>query len=177
MNRALERKGECPDESSDDARLRDRPGGVDALFRQALDRLGGQAGPPADALQAPNLPNVRGSEAVASARCDELVDRILASTPAADGSAEVRITIDKPWLPDTEVRLTLTADALLDVDFRTDSVEAQRFLLPNLESLRERLAEKNGFGIAVRMTEGSRGNGGDGRSRNRREAIYELDEE
>ncbi|MDR2390609.1 MAG: flagellar hook-length control protein FliK [Planctomycetota bacterium] len=191
MGEALEGKGKRSREVAGGERRRDRPGELAALFHQALDRLGGQVSTPADVSRIPNAPEARGADMAASARCGELADRILASAPAADGSAEVRMAIDKPWLPETEVRLTLTADSRLEVEFRTDSVEAQRFLSPNLETLRERLAEKSGGGVAVRLMEGpresggvavrtaetSREGGGDGRSRNRREVIEELDEE
>jgi hypothetical protein len=176
MGEVLEGKGKLAGEPSGGGR-RDRSEELAALFHQALNRLNGQSSTPADVPLVPNAPEARGSDMAASARCGELADRILASAPAADGSAEVRMTIDKPWLPKTEVRLALTADARLEVEFRTDSVDAQRFLSPNLETLRERLAEKSGGGVAVRLTEGSRESGGDGRSRNRREVIVKLDEE
>lgn len=151
------------------------PGTINALFGQAMGVLTGQAtgGESAPVVQSLTAPAIE----AASAHCGELVDRILASAPSADGSTEVRITIDKPWLPATEVRLTLLADARLEVDFRTDSVEAQRFLLPNLDGLRERLAERYDDGVTVRMTESSREGGGDGRSRNRREVLEEYDGE
>ncbi|MDR1613539.1 MAG: type III secretion HpaP family protein [Planctomycetota bacterium] len=205
MGEALEGKGKRAGGPAGGGQGRDRPGELTALFHQALGSLNGQAGTPADIPRVANAPEARGADTAAAARCGELVDRILASAPAADGSAEVRLTIDKPWLPETEVRLTLTADARLEVEFRTDSAEAQRFLSPNLETLRDRLAEKSGGEVAVRLTEGpresggvavrtaeglresggvtvrtaegSRESGGDGRSRNRREAIEELEEE
>lgn len=155
------------------------PEGMASLFSQALGRLTGQ---PAEAGQEGaagvfQTPGTPAAEAMDGARCGELVDRILASSPAADGTAEVRIKIDKPWLPDTEVRLTLTPDSRLEVEFQTDSVDSQRFLMPNLENLRGRLAERCDGGVSVRMTESSGDSGGDGRSRNRRDVIEELDGE
>lgn len=108
-----------------------------------------------------------------STRCDELVDRMLVSRPAPDGREEVRIRLDRDWLPATEVVMVKTPGAGLSVEFMSDRVESQRFLLPNLTTLRERLADRTGDQVVVRMTEqAGEGEDRDGRSRNRRN-IYE----
>lgn len=158
-------------------------GGMADLFGQAVSSMLGPppAGPmPAvPAVPAPAVASVQTPQAIAHSRCEELVERILVSQPAADGSAEVRIRIDKPWLPDTEIRLVKTPDAGLTVEFMADDVDAQRFLMPNLGELRGRLAERTGDQVTVRMTEqvtaqGDAGQPGDGRSRNRRNLYEEM---
>ena len=156
--------------------------GISSLFSQAMGALSGQVKPGVVAGDvAAATPQGVGSSAGVSQveafeRCGELVERIVASAPSADGSAEVRLKIDKPWLPDTEVRLTLTPDSRLEVEFNSASLEAQRFLTPNLGSLRERLTDVTGNAVSIRMTESSQDGGSrDGRSRNRRNVIEEMD--
>lgn len=117
-----------------------------------------------------------------------LVDRILVSAPAADGSAEVRIRVDPSWLPDTEIVIGKNPAGELLVEFRTDQVDSQRFLMPNLSILRERLTDGSGTAVKVAITESAApeasagtkhddASSGDGRSRNRRNVYEEQEEE
>lgn len=167
----------------------EKPGGLSELFGQANRSLTGGPVDPA-ALAPTNVPAApppsaapvgapspsAASEATTQARCGELVERILVAQPAADGTQEVRLKLDRQWLPDTEVRL-VRSDAGLAVEFASDDVNAQRFLLPNLSALRERLAERLDGAVTVRMSEQapSGGDPGDGRSRNRRNLFEEME--
>jgi hypothetical protein len=129
----------------------------------------------ADLAPAAGTGGIGGGEAV---RCAEVVERILASRPAADGTAEVRLKIDPALLPDTEIRLINSPDRGLLVDFKTDSLDSQRFLLPNLPELRNRLEGRTDGRVTVQLTENSAtgGSPGDGRSRNRRTVYEEITE-
>lgn len=109
-----------------------------------------------------------------SQQIERLVDRILVSAPAADGTTEVRITLDKNLLEGTEIAMIHRPGEGLSVEFMSDKLESQRFLLPNLSALRERLAERTGEAVAVRMSENASSDTGDGRSRNRRNLYEEM---
>ena len=165
-------------------------GGLSDLFGQAARGLTDGAANPAALQGNVNVPLPVANEAVqtsqagataapgsadalASARCGELVERILVSQPASGGAQEVRLKLDQAWLPDTEVRL-VRADAGLTIEFASDNVDAQRFLLPNLSTLRERLLASLDGAVTIRMSESTEADGDtrDGRSRNRRN-LYE----
>ncbi|MDR1519812.1 MAG: hypothetical protein LBU23_06665 [Planctomycetota bacterium] len=157
----------------------DKPPGKDGL----ADLFGAAAGNlPGLISRFPAMPagpvSVGLADGAADLHCGELVERILASQPAADGASEVRIKLDSSWLPETEVRLARSADGGLLVEFASDNVDAQRFLLPNLGGLRERLFERIGGQVTVAMSEsGDAGAGaGDGRSRERRNLYEEIEE-
>ncbi len=108
-------------------------------------------------------------------RYDELVERILVARPGPHGREEVRIALNRAWLPETEVRMVREPDSGLSVEFVSDEAEAQRFLLPNLSALRERLADRSGERVSVRMSMSWHdGAGGDGRGRNRRNLYDEM---
>lgn len=114
-----------------------------------------------------------------SAQCDELVSRILVSAPNSGSAPEVRLKLDEAWLPKTEVSLLRGDDGALTVEFFSESVESQRFLLPNLGGLRTRLAENlDSPQVTVRMSESMAG--GDNqegrRSRERRNLYEEMGE-
>lgn len=113
--------------------------------------------------------------AAEAAHCEELVNRILVSTPESGGSSEVRLRLDESWLPRTEVSLTRDADGSLTVEFLSDSVESQRFLLPNLGALRARLDENvDAPRVVVRMSEdASGGDNREGRHSRERRNLYE----
>ena len=167
-------------------------GGLSDLFGQASRTLtGGPADP--SALTTPSMlppfgpaagdrvAQAAAAEALTQSRCGELVERILVSQPTADGRQEVRLRLDQQWLPNTEVRL-LRAESGLSVEFISDDVNSQRFLLPNLSGLRERLAERLSDPVTVRMSENADAGGnntdtGDGRSRNRRSVFEETGNE
>lgn len=113
------------------------------------------------------------------AKCAELVERILASEPAADGTAEVRLKVDASILPDTEIKLMQSPEKGLLVEFRSESPDSQRLLMPNLPELRERLSERTEGRVTVTMSESTDSRdapGGDGRSRNRRNLFEEYAE-
>ena len=171
-------------------------GGFMDLLGEATRGWTGHAADPAAAAQGQGMANSMaagmhpaagaaepgGADAIAQARCGELVERILVSMPQDGGPQEVRLKLDQSWLPDTEVRIALTGSGL-SVEFLSDHVDAQRFLMPNLSALRERLAEQTSQSVTVRMTEaenagrGAGGDTGDGRSRNRRNLYEEAGEE
>jgi type III secretion system needle length determinant len=150
-------------------------GGLAGLLGQMADGILKTVAP-APEFSAPVNTAAASESATIASQCGELVESIIASQPAADGSAEVRIRLDRAWLPDTEIRLIRTPDAGLEVEFATDSPEAQRFLQPNLSELRGRLSERMEGRIAVRMSESSSGADSDGRSRNRRNLYEEIKE-
>ncbi len=156
-------------------------GGLSDLFGEAAWRhLGGASRNGALDAAAPGAaPTASAAETMNGTHCSELVDRILVSQPGADGSAEVRIRIDESWLADTEVRINRTDAGELSVEFLSDDPDSQRSLLPNLSSLRERLADRTGDSVSVRISESADAdaNSGDGRSRNRRSIYDESREE
>ncbi len=87
----------------------------------------------------------------------------------------MRLRLDRSWLPDTEVRIAHSSNGLM-VEFMSENVEAQRFLMPNLSTLGDRLAERTGEKVAVAMSEQmntGEGSSQDGRSRNRHTLFYE----
>lgn len=140
----------------------------------------GLAGASAAARQiAPQPAAVRETGAASGAapidheRCREVVERILVADPGPAGREEVRLRLDRNWLPDTEVRLERTA-AGLEVEFMTDRTESQRFLLPHLTVLRERLEERSGQVVVMRLSEQAGDDSHDGRSRNRRSVYEEM---
>lgn len=141
-------------------------GGAAALLAQG--GLKQQPAVPADI--APAAP----AEKPGAAKMDNLVERILVSVPKADGAAEVRIKVDPKLLPNTEIAIASRPGEGLSVEFLSDDVNSQRFLLPNLGALRDRLAEKTGDTVAVRMSENASSDTGDGRSRNRRNLYDEI---
>lgn len=118
--------------------------------------------------------SVAATEKVSQSRCEELVDQILVSQPQGEGGEEVRIRVDRSWLPETEIRLTKTTGSPLQVEFISDRMESQRFLMPNLADLRTRLAERTGETVQLRMSEHMDSDSGDGRSRNRRNIYEEI---
>lgn len=113
-------------------------------------------------------------EHTAPVQIKEIAERILVSAPGPDGASEVRIRIDPKMLPDTEIAMKFVPGEVLSVEIMTDRVEVQRFLLPNLSELRERLAERTGGEVAVHMSENASADTGDGRSRNRRNVYEEM---
>lgn len=136
------------------------------------------------ASQAPSAPSLSPATAgpaaaATAARCGELVERILVSAPepaSRPGSLpEVRLKVDEAWLPRTEIAIVRDADGALAVEFLSDSVESQRFLLPNLANLRTRLEENvDAPRVVVRMSEGSQGGDNqEGRRSRERRNLYE----
>lgn len=112
--------------------------------------------------------------------CGEIVEQILVSRPTAGNQSEVRIKLDGNWLPDTEVRL-LSQDNHLSVEFISDNLEAQRFLLPNLSNLQQRLHDRINGNVAVRLLENAttashnaNADTNEGRSRNQRNLYEEI---
>ncbi len=163
--------------------------GMAALFSQAANFLPGmaaaqQGAEPVSGAAVSSGAAVQTPAGLSPQHCDELVDRILVSQPAADGASEVRIKVNESWLQDTEIRLVKTPEGGLSVEFMTDDVDSQRLLMPNLSDLRGRLADRTGEQVTVRMTEqaaqpgdgqgGHGGQPGDGRSRNRRNLYEEM---
>ncbi len=106
--------------------------------------------------------------------CEALVDRILVAMPSGDSSAEVRVRIDESWLSATEIRIVADGGGAVSVEFESDNLASQRFLLPHLGNLRDRLGEASVQTVTVRMSES--GDTGDGRSRNRRNLYEEMGE-
>ena len=122
----------------------------------------------------PAVAEIAPAEWAGPANLDNLVERILVSVPKADGTAEVRIKLDPRLLLATEITLKSQPGEGLTVEFMSDNVDSQRFLLPNLSSLQERLTDRTGDMVTVRMSENASGDTGDGRSRNRRNLYEEM---
>jgi hypothetical protein len=98
--------------------------------------------------------------ASAVARCEKIVERIVASQPVAGQNEEVRIQIERAWLPGTEVKLTRAAGAELFVQFISTNPEAQRFLIDNLPGLRKRLNNRLDDEVEIRLSEAEIADGG-----------------
>ena len=179
------KNGDGDGQASNDPQKGKEPGGLSDLFGQASRALADPVGVPVGLSSVPLAATgvggsaVQATSALTQAQCGELVERILVSQPTADGAQEIRLRLDRQWLPDTEVRL-VRAESGLSVEFVSDDVGAQRFLLPNLSALRERLAERLDGAVTVRMSENAAADGdadtGDGRSRNRRNLFEEMAE-
>ncbi len=166
--------------AADPAESRPDAGGLSSLFGQALNSLARPADQtaPATPVNATAAPH---AASPATEVCDKIVERILVSQPAADGSAEVRIKLDRQWVADTEVRIIRSPAGGLAVEFECDNLEAQRFLIPNLGALRDRLTAASGAEVAVRVMEsaehpGGGGSSGDGHSRNKRSVYEEMED-
>lgn len=138
-----------------------------ALVLQGAGEFGQRPGP---VMTEP----VAGVERPAEPEVENLVERILVSVPQADGANEVRIKIDPKTLPGTEIAIASRPGEALSVEFMSDNVDSQRFLLPNLGALRERLEDRIGGDVSVRMSENASSDTGDGRSRNRRNLYEEI---
>jgi len=177
------KKGGGDGQALKDSQKGKEPGGLSDLFGQASRALTDPAGispqtlPPPVAGAGDGVVRTAAPDGPAQARVGELVERILVSQPTADGTQEIRLRLDRQWLPDTDVRLVRT-ELGLSIEFISDDVGAQRFLLPNLSALRERLAERLDGVVTVRMSENAAAGGntdtGDGRSRNRRNLFEEI---
>lgn len=89
-----------------------------------------------------------------AAEIEHIVDRILVSQPGPTSSDEVRIFINRPWLPQTEVRLLRPPDGGgLQVNFVTGALAAQQALIPNLGALRARLESRLDEKVSVTLDE------------------------
>jgi type III secretion system needle length determinant len=105
--------------------------------------------------------------------CQDLVERILVSSPSAGSGEEVRILLRNDILPETEIRIRRDG-AGLHVEFVTQSADANRFLLAHAGDLQQYLSQRLAD-VVVRVDvqhETPDGEANDGRSRQRRN-LYE----
>ena len=104
-----------------------------------------------------------------------VAERILVGETDAAGDRDVRIFLKDSVLGGTEVRVKTAGDQL-QVAFLTGSADAQDFLAGRQGELASELGQRLNRAVEVTVAErDTAGQGGDGRSRNRRD--YETEEE
>lgn len=111
---------------------------------------------------------------------NEIADRVLVSDASLDSSRrEVRIQLRADVLPDTEVRIARRDDGGLVVQLVTTSPESEGVLADQRSGLQERLASRLNAAVEVEVSgpssSSSHGQPDDGRSRDRRNILDELE--
>ena len=104
-------------------------------------------------------------------RLQGMVDKVLVSASEADGK-EVRIQLKESILPGTEIRMTRD-DAGLKLQLLTSQQSSMNFLSDHKDNLQQTLAQRLSTDVQVDL---SYQEGGDGRSRERRDMYEEMKE-